>query len=86
MGFNVGFEQAALPVKFRLARINTYEYTGMAPTAAPPDAVMKAMGLLNQAAPGMFKLVMGRMTAGMTKQQEAANNPTARAIRHLLAG
>jgi phosphohistidine swiveling domain-containing protein len=74
-GFNVGFEKAALPVKMRLGRVNTYEYTGMVPTAAPPETVMKAMGLLNQAAPGAFKFLMGRMTAGMTKQQEAANNP-----------
>ena len=74
-GFNVGFDKAALPVRMRNARINTYEYSGMAPSAAPPETVMKAMGLLNQAAPGVFKFLMGRMTAGMTKQQEAANNP-----------
>ena len=74
-GFNAGFEKAALPVRMRLARINTYAYMGMAPSSAPPDAVMKAMGFINQAAPGMFKRMMGRMTAGMTKQQEAANDP-----------
>lgn len=74
-GFNVGFEKSALPVKFALSRINTYEFVGMLPVAAPPEVVMKAMGFINQAAPGVFKAMMGRMTAGMTKQREAANNP-----------
>jgi pyruvate,water dikinase len=47
----------------------------MVPKAAPPEAVMKAMGLLNRAAPGVFKMMMGKVGAGMSKQQEAALNP-----------
>ena len=74
-GGNAGFAGSGLPFMIRFERINTYAYLGIVPTAAPPEALMKAMGLLNQAAPGVFKLMMGRMTAGMTKQQEAASNP-----------
>ncbi len=36
---------------------------------------MKAMGLLNRAAPGVFKVIMRQMGAGMSKQQEAALDP-----------
>jgi pyruvate,water dikinase len=58
-----------------VARFNTYPYMGMAPKAAPPEAVMKGMGLLNRAAPGVFKMMMSKVGAGMSKQQEAALNP-----------
>ena len=75
VGSNVGMEQAGLPFEVRLMRINTYAYMGMVPKEAPPEAVMKAMGMLNRAAPGIFKLLMSKMTAGMSKQQEAALNP-----------
>lgn len=75
VGGNVGFEQAGLPFQARVVRLNTYGYVGMAPKAAPPEAVMKAMGLLNRAAPGVFKFMMGKVGAGMSKQQEAALNP-----------
>ncbi len=75
MGGNAGFELAGLPFQLRLERINAYPYMGMVPKAAPPEAVMKAMGLLNRAAPGMFKAVMRQMGAGMSKQQEAALDP-----------
>jgi pyruvate,water dikinase len=36
---------------------------------------MKAMGMLNRAAPGIFKMMMSKVGAGMSKQQEAALNP-----------
>src|SRR5262245_40398559 len=36
---------------------------------------MKAMGLLSRAAPGVFKMMMSKVGAGMSKQQEAALNP-----------
>ena len=36
---------------------------------------MKAMGLLSRAAPGVFKMMMRKVGAGMSKQQEAALNP-----------
>ncbi len=75
VGGIAGFEGAGLPLSLRVARLNTYSYFGIAPKAAPPEAVMKAMGLLNRAAPGVFKLMMGKVGAGMSKQQEAALNP-----------
>jgi len=75
VGGNAGFEGAGLPFQIRVERINTYPYMGMVPKAAPPEVVMKAMGLLNRAAPGVFKMMMGKVGAGMSKQQEAALNP-----------
>jgi pyruvate,water dikinase len=75
VGGNAGFEQAGLPFQVRVARINTYAYIGMVPKAAPPEAAMKAMGWLNHAAPGVFKMIMSKMTAGMSKQQLDALDP-----------
>ena len=75
VGGNAGFEGAGLPFQIRVERINTYPYMGMVPKAAPPEVVMKAMGMLNRAAPGAFKMMMGKVGAGMSKQQEAALNP-----------
>jgi pyruvate,water dikinase len=75
VGGNAGFERAGLPFQVRVERINTYPYMGMVPKAAPPDVVMKGMGMLNRAAPGVFKMMMGKVGAGMSKQQEAALNP-----------
>jgi pyruvate,water dikinase len=75
VGGNAGFEQAGLPFEVRIERINTYAYMGMVPKAAPPEVAMKAMGLLSRAAPGIFKMMMSKMGAGMSKQQEAALNP-----------
>ncbi|GEM_PF-221033 len=75
VGGNAGFEGAGLPFEIRIERINTYPYMGMVPKAAPPDVVIKGMGLLNRAAPGVFKMMMGKVGAGMSKQQEAALNP-----------
>ena len=74
-GGNAGLAKAGLPFEAHIDRINTYLYMGMAPKAAPPEPVMKAMGLLNRAAPGVFKSLMGRVGAGMSKQQEAALDP-----------
>ncbi len=75
VGGNAGFEQAGLPFQIRIERINTYPYMGMVPKSAPPEVVMKAMGMLNRAAPGIFKMMMSKVGAGMSKQQEAALNP-----------
>jgi len=75
VGGNAGMELAGLPFEVRIGRINTYAYMGMVPKDAPPEAVMKAMGLLNRAAPGVFKKMMSKVGAGMSKQQEAALNP-----------
>ncbi len=75
IGGNAGFEQAGLPFEVRIERINTYAYMGMVPKAAPPEVAMKAMGMLSRNAPGVFKMMMRQMGAGMSKQQEAALNP-----------
>lgn len=75
VGGNASFEQAALPFFARVELINTYQYIGMVPTAAPPEVVMKAMGLLNRTAPGVFNMAMKKMGARMSKQQEAALDP-----------
>ena len=75
VGGNAGFEKAGLPFEVRVARINTYAYMGMAPKAAPPEAVMKAIGFISRTASVVFKAMMSRMSAGMSKQQEAALNP-----------
>lgn len=75
LGGNIGLEKAGLPFEARMSRINTFAYVGMAPKAAPPEAVMKAMGFISRTAPGMFKAMMGKVGAGMSKQQEAALNP-----------
>jgi hypothetical protein len=75
VGGNPGYERTGLPFRMRVARINTYEYLGAEMTAAPPEAVMKAMGFINRAAPGLFKMMMGKMAAGMTHQQLEAVNP-----------
>jgi len=75
VGGNAGFEGAGLPFQVRVERINTYPYMGMVPKEAPPEMAMKAMGLLSRAAPGVFKLMMRKVGAGMSKQQEAALNP-----------
>ena len=75
VGGNAGMEQAGLPFEVRIERFNTYPYMGMVAKAAPPEMVMKAMGLLNRAAPGVFKMMMGKVGAGMSKPQESALNP-----------
>src|SRR5512141_653076 len=75
VGGNAGFEGAGLPFQIRVERINTYAYMGMVPKAARPEMAMKGMGLLNRAAPGVFKMMMGKVGAGMSKQQESALNP-----------
>jgi len=75
VGGNAGMEQAGLPFEVRIKRINTYAYMGMVPKDAPPEVAMKAMGLLSRAAPGVFKMMMRKVGAGMSKQQEAALNP-----------
>jgi len=74
-GGNAGLEKAALPFEARMIRINAFAYLGMAPKGAPPEAVMKAIGFISRAAPGMFNMMMGKMGDGMSKQQEAALNP-----------
>jgi rifampicin phosphotransferase len=75
MGSVPDFQRAGLPISLRIMRINTYLYFGMAPKAPPPEVVMKGMGLLNRTAPGVFKMMMGKMVGGMSKKTEAFLNP-----------
>lgn len=75
LGSLPGFERAGLPLNLCMTRVNTYQYFAIVPKDAPPDAVMKGMGLLSRAAPGVFKLMMGQMAGGMSKKSEAALNP-----------
>jgi pyruvate,water dikinase len=75
VGGNAGMEGAGLPFSIRVERLNTYQYFGMVPKVAPPEVVMKAIGMLNRAAPGVFKMMMGKVGAGMSKKSEAALNP-----------
>jgi len=68
-GFTPAHEQLGLPIQLRIRFLNGYPYAGVVPTAAPPAAVWKAIGAVNRLAPGLVKLSMGQMAAGMTKQQ-----------------
>jgi len=67
--------QLGLPFNARAASINGYLYVAFVPTAAPPEAVMKTIGAVNRLAPGLVKVLIGRMAAGMTKQQLDKLNP-----------
>jgi phosphohistidine swiveling domain-containing protein len=75
VGGKAGFDQAGLPLDLRIERVNTYLYVGMVPKEMPPDVAIKAMGLLNRAAPGVFKVLMEKMGARMSKKSEAALDP-----------
>jgi len=74
-GVNPAHDKIGLPFHVRTARINTYVYIGIAPTAAPPEAVMKTIGAVNRVVPGLIKLLIGRMIEGMSKQQLEKLNP-----------
>ncbi len=74
-GFSSVSAQVGLPFNLRTMHINGYYYVAFAPTAAPPEVVMKAIGAANRLAPGLVKLLMGRMAAGMTKGQLDKLNP-----------
>ncbi len=75
IGGNSGLEAAGLPFEARMNRINTFAYIGMAPKAAPPEAVMKVMGFISRTTPGLFKTMMSKVGASLSKQQEAALDP-----------
>jgi phosphohistidine swiveling domain-containing protein len=68
-GFTPAFRQLGLPIKMRIRFLHGYPYAGVVPTTAPPEAVLKTSGAVNRLAPGQGKRLMGRMTAGMAKQQ-----------------
>lgn len=68
-GFQPAFAHFGLPIQFRLAHINNYLYVAIIPTAAPPAAAAKAMGATTRFAPGIARLLTGRMSVQMTRQQ-----------------
>jgi rifampicin phosphotransferase len=74
-GFGPANAQIGLPFTVRGMRINGYCYVALVPTAAPPEAVLKTIGAVNRLAPGLVKMLTGRMAAGMTKQQLDRLNP-----------
>jgi rifampicin phosphotransferase len=67
--------QLGLPFSTRAMRINGYIYLAFVPTTAPPEAVVRTVGAVNRVAPGLVRRLMGRMAAGMTKQQLDRLNP-----------
>src|ERR1700693_2811172 len=56
LGSEPAFEGAGLPINLCMTRVNTFQYFAIVPKGAPPEAVMKGMGMLSRAAPGVFKL------------------------------
>ena len=74
-GFNRAFPQLGMPIQFRIAFINGFPYATVVPTDAPPEAVVKTIGAINRVAPAIVKLLMGRMAAGMAKQQMEKLDP-----------
>ncbi len=74
-GMSSANPQLGLPFNMRTKHINSYYYVAYTLAGAPPETVMKAIGAVNRLAPGLFKLLMGRMAAGMTKQQLDRLNP-----------
>lgn len=76
-GMNPAYDAVGLPFHVHSARINTYFYMGIAPTAAPPEVVMKTISAINRVAPGVIKLLMGKMIEDMSKRQLAKLNPIA---------
>lgn len=74
-GGNAGYELVELPIRLRVELFNSYQYFGIVPVDAPPEVVAKGMGLLNRAAPGVFKSIMKKMGEGMSKKSEAVLDP-----------
>ena len=74
-GFGPASAQIGLPLSVRGMRINGYLYVALVPTDAPPETVMKTIGAVNRLAPGLIRLLMGRMAVGMTKRQLDRLNP-----------
>src|SRR5215831_818638 len=74
-GFSPAFAQLGLPLRLRVAYFNGFPYGATMPASAPPDVVMKTVGAVNRVAPAVVKALMGRMAAGMEKQQLDILNP-----------
>ena len=68
-GFNPAQEQLGPGIAFRVRSLNGYIYGAVVPTNEPPELVVKTIGAVNRVAPGLVKLMMGRMMAGAAKQQ-----------------
>jgi phosphohistidine swiveling domain-containing protein len=74
-GFNPALTAYGLPIQFRTANFNGFSYSAAVPTAAPPEAVVKTIATVSRFAPGLVKLLTGRMSAGLTKRQLEALTP-----------
>ena len=74
-GMGPAMTQIGLPLSIRSRRINGYVYVALVPADEPPESVMKTIGAVNRLAPGLVRLLMGRMAAGMAKQQLDRLNP-----------
>lgn len=74
-GFNPAVEQLGASISFRIRFFNGYVYAAVMPTDAPPEAVVKTLGAVNRLAPGLVRLLTGRMSAGIAKQQLDRINP-----------
>ncbi|HJS18616.1 MAG TPA: PEP-utilizing enzyme [Anaerolineales bacterium] len=75
-GMNLALEQLGMSIAFRVRFFNGYCYGAGVPTDGPPEAVMKTIGAVNRVAPGLIKLLMGRIMAGQAKQILDRLNPT----------
>jgi pyruvate,water dikinase len=75
-GFNPAFKQLGMSIAFRIRSINGYIYGAGVPTDGPPEVVVKTIGAANRVAPGLIKLLMGRIMAGQAKQILDRLNPT----------
>jgi pyruvate,water dikinase len=64
-----------MPVSIHVRFFNGYCYGAVVPTDGPPEAVVKTIGAANRVAPGLVKLLMGRMMAGQAKQMSDRLNP-----------
>lgn len=73
--FNKAAERYALPIRLSALCVNNYLYVSFAPEGAPPDFVLRALNGLNQIAPGLFKLLMNRATAGRVTSYMAQLQP-----------
>jgi pyruvate,water dikinase len=73
--FNDAAAHYPLPVRLATLWMNGYGYIGLVPESAPPDFVFKAINALNRVAPGVVKLLMDKMVAGMTQKYMAQFEP-----------
>ncbi|HEY1409711.1 MAG TPA: PEP-utilizing enzyme [Promineifilum sp.] len=76
LGFNPAQQSLGVPIAFRLLFFNGYPYGAMVPTDGPPEAVVKTIEAVSRVAPGLIKMLMGRVMAGQAKQIVGRLSPT----------